>query len=202
MEKLLQLEKQFQADMIKLSKEIDLLAQQVEKWTSRFDQWHDSRTVIFYGLPGEQTETSEELVNKVISKLNMKLFADDAFKLSSHDVDKCYRMRSRNTSCNSRPIPTKVVLTSCLIRNKLLVNRKKLKGDRLSLNEYLPPHKYALFSKTKSVCKEAWVFRGNIYCQVNNVKTKIINEEALNTYFPESLNESFASSNSTDGIRF
>ncbi len=54
-----------------------------------------------HGLPGDQTETSEELVNKVIAKLNMKLFAGDASKLYCHDVDIYHRMRSRSISGNT-----------------------------------------------------------------------------------------------------
>ena len=53
MDKLEALEKQFQNDMTKLNKDVDLLSGQLEKWTTKVNAWQCSKTIMMNGLPIE-----------------------------------------------------------------------------------------------------------------------------------------------------
>ena len=157
-----------------LEKKVDQLEnnQKLEEATKMHDnleQYSRKFNLEIYGIPEQEKEDTEEIVLNLAKRLNVNL--------EPEDIDIAHRMKKGNT----RPRPIIVRFTNYYSRNRLYMNRKKLRranfegfvegADRIYINENLTALRSQLFKKVRdkkgSQNWRIWTLDGTIYVKTD-----------------------------------
>ena len=146
----------------------NILEKKLEEATKMHDnleQYSRKFNLEIYWIPEQEKEDTEEIVLNLAKRLNVNL--------EPEDIDIAHRMKEGNT----RPRPIIVRFTNYYSRNRLYMNRKKLRranfegfiegADRIYINENLTALRSQLFKKVRdkkgSQNWRIWTLDGTIY---------------------------------------
>ena len=150
----------------------NILEKKLEEATKMHDnleQYSRKFNLEIYGIPEQEKEDTEEIVLNLAKRLNVNL--------EPEDIDIAHRMKKGNT----RPRPIIVRFTNYYSRNRLYMNRKKLRranfegfiegADRIYINENLTALRSQLFKKVRekkgSQNWRIWTLDGTIYVKTD-----------------------------------
>ena len=110
----------------------------------------------------EEEDTDQKIKDMIKEKLDMEL--------NDSDIDRTHRI---GKSSHEKPRAIVVKLTRYNIRQKIMKNRKMLKGSDIYINELLTPFTSTLLKRPRDLVREAywvksaWTWDGRVYIYVH-----------------------------------
>lgn len=159
------------SDILKLKEDVEVIQADNRGLWRR----HNGSFLVVHGVV-ESEKNSGELYNNMMLFFNDKVLAKIEHRsggkemIVKRDIKQCYRMGKKSSD---KPRPVAVQFCNVWIRDKLLLNKKNLKGSRTLLTELLSRDVLKLFKAVRSVNKTAWTYRGMVYIFDGN-KRKLI----------------------------
>ena len=129
-----------------IKSELDSLSTKIEKLEKLQDQqeqYSRRNCLLVHGIAEEKEEITDEVT---INALNEKLDQD----ITLRDIDRTHRIgEHKNTTGKTRPIIVKFVRYN--IRNRAFRNKKKLKGQKISITENISKKRMDKLRQAKDV---------------------------------------------------
>lgn len=124
-------------------------------------------TLVFNGIPEKDGAGDYDQVCKIIRNY-LKV------EINMSDIDYCFRL-GRRAEVDGRIRPIAVRFVNRWYRNKIFNEKKKLKGTKVVLNEFLISSTLSLYKsvRDKLGARKCWTWRGGIYASGGNGKTRI-----------------------------
>ena len=121
---------------------------------------------MFNGIPEKDGAGDYDEVCKIVRNY-LKV------EINMADIDYCFRL-GRGTEVDGRTRPVAVRFVNRWYRNKIFNEKKKLKGTKVVLNEFLISTTLSSYKsvRDKVVAKICWTRRGGLYASSGNGKTR------------------------------
>lgn len=141
--------------------------------TDDLEQYSYADNILIHGITTENDDA--DLENKVISIVNANLQGINA---TTADISVVHRIKTATP--NNKPAPVVIRFTRRSVRNRILQNRKQLKGKSVSITEHLSPSRNDLLKKATQLVHEhkvsaTWSQGGRILVKKNNNEILQIN---------------------------
>lgn len=127
-----------------------------------------TNTLVVNGIPEKNGSNDCEEVCKVVKNF-LKI------DINMADIDFCYRIGKKGSTDKVRPLAVRFV--NRWFRDKIFGEKRKLKGSKLVINEFLLSKTLAFYKKVREKvgARNCWTWRGWIYVSIDNNKKKIRN---------------------------
>lgn len=158
---------EFQNKVMEAIKGVREEVEKVDRDVLEQKQQHTINTLVFNGIPEKDGASDYEEIRKVV-KNYLKI------DINMADVDFCYRLgRKGGTDGQIRPVAVRFV--NRWFRDKIFGEKKKLKGSKIVISEFLISGTLSLYKKVRDKVGtgNCWTWRGGIYAFVNENKIKI-----------------------------
>lgn len=156
---------------------------QVEQKSDELDRYSRNSNALIHGLTVNNDESTGTILrDRVISDLNVHL----NLNLTPADINAVHRLRKFTTSvvgsAHQKPPPVIIQFHDREVRNRVLQNRKKLKGKPIVLTEQLTARRAVLLSKATDLAKKlklqsAWSHEGKILVKTLENRVMVVATE-------------------------
>jgi hypothetical protein len=197
-ERIRKVEREFYAEVTKITERIDHLLNYVKDNTRRIDELDQERracSLIFQGVPETDTIPPDQLILDILkNKMGLPIPAYPCCERNAdavqHDIvppfviAKAFRMGKPRTAAQIAkmgPRPVMVHFGSLYFRDKAFTSKRNLRGTKLFVCESLTRSRYELLQRAREVAgtKNAWSVEGKIFVLTNDVKKRITKLEDL-----------------------
>jgi hypothetical protein len=197
MDRIFKLERDFTAEVTKISDRIDRLISYVKDNTQRvddIDQERRAQSLIFQGVSESDTKPPDQQILEIM-KNKLEIFVPrfpccEDNQAANHDltppyvIARAFRMGKPRTAAQIAelgPRPILVNFGSLYYRDKVFKSRSSLRGTKIYVSESLTKPRYELLRRAKELVgnKNAWSAEGKIFAIIDNTKRRIIKLEDL-----------------------
>lgn len=147
---------------------VEMLNKSVDVSNGRFCR----NKLLVYGLKEAASESSSELVDKIVRILNSTLGSKN-IAINKEQIVDCYRYgKNHNNSDKHRPVLLEFV--HLWRRNLIFFNKSLFKGSKLVIAELLVGQRYDIYREARKRFRgNCWTVNGNIFICINGVKRLI-----------------------------
>lgn len=136
---------------------------------SRLERERNRNTLLVHGLEETNTDIYQQVLNICTSNLGIDI--------KKTDLNECYRL-GQKSSKRSKPRPIIVCFVNSWMRDEVFGAKRKLKGSKYLITEFLSVPTMVLFKEIRAVVGESvWTNRGQIILLREGRKIKIETEE-------------------------
>lgn len=128
--------------------------------------------LLIYGLEDATSESSSELVDKIVRNLNSTL-ASKNIVINKEQIANCYRY-GKNSNNTDRRRPVLLEFVHLWRRDLIFFNKSLFKGSKLVIAELLVGQRYAIYREARKLFRgNCWTVNGNIFVSIDGVKRLI-----------------------------
>jgi hypothetical protein len=197
-ERIIKLERDFNAEILRISERIDLLQTYIKnnaRLLEDLDQERRSCCLIFQGVTeSDCISPDRQILDIMKNKMNLAIpgypccnnnpDTDPHNVVPPYVISRAFRMgKPRTTAQISKmgPRPIMVTFGSLYFRDKVFSSKKSLRGTKLYICESLTRTRYELLQRAREVVgnKNAWSADGKVFAIINDSKTRIFKLEDL-----------------------
>lgn len=143
----------------------------VKKKQQNLEMKHNINLLLVHGI----SESEKDLVESVVKICNNKI----EVQVKKDDLNQCYRVGKKKLD-SDKPRPVAVQFLRRWNRDAVFVNKRKLKGTKLLVTEFLSLENLILFKQARKIYgKSVWTHNGIVYRDVKGQKTVINCEQEL-----------------------
>lgn len=159
---------EFEKNVMEAIKSVKKEIEGVNEKISEERQERTTNSLVINGIPEKDGSNDYEEVCKVVKNF-LKI------DITMADIDFCYRIGKKESTDKVRPLTVRFV--NRWFRDKIFSEKRKLKGSKVVISEFLLSKTLALYKKVRDKVgvKSCWTWKGGIYVLDGNSRKKIRN---------------------------